>query len=201
MSEGGRERILDRIRDANRDRTPVPHPGDLPGEVEPPVPFAGAGRADCVDAFEDRFRGSGGEVVRLIDETAAITWLADFVLPFESAAVCLGVPDSLQPSVVHVPPAKAALGVSMAVGAAAQTGSILLSSREGRRSQLLPPVHIVWLRTTNVVPTLAEALEVHRTDLPAVLALHSGPSKSADIGRIIVTGVHGPGRLIAAIIG
>jgi L-lactate dehydrogenase complex protein LldG len=38
-----------------------------------------------------------------------------------------------------------------------------------------------------------------RAPLPAALALHSGPSKSADIGRILVRGVHGPGRLVAAV--
>jgi len=36
--------------------------------------------------------------------------------------------------------------------------------------------------------------------LPSAIALHSGPSKSADIGQVMVRGVHGPGRLIAAII-
>jgi hypothetical protein len=49
--------------------------------------------------------------------------------------------------------------------------------------------------------TLGDALQACREDLPAVLALHSGPSKSADIGQILVTGVHGPGRIIAAILG
>ena len=46
-----------------------------------------------------------------------------------------------------------------------------------------------------------EALERCRARLPAALALHSGPSKSADIGRVLVSGVHGPGRIVAAILG
>ena len=47
---------------------------------------------------------------------------------------------------------------------------------------------------------MGEALDACREDLPATLALHFGPSKSVDIGQILVTGVHGPSRLIAAIL-
>ena len=112
----------------------------------------------------------------------------------------MGVPDTLQPALPKTPPSEAALGVSVAVGAAAQTGSLVLSSKEGRRSQLLPPVHLIWVRAGDVHTTLGDALQACREDLPATLALHSGPSKSADIGQILVTGVHGPGRIIAAVL-
>ena len=201
MSRDARERILSRVREANRDREPVSHPGSLPEAVEPPGPFGDAGQADPVGALEHRFRAAGGEVVLLADDEAARRWLEEFAGGFESVSVCTGVPAALQPALPAAPPSEAALGVSAAVGAAAQTGSLLLSSREGRRSQLLPPVHLVWVRAQDVRATLGEALQACREDLPATLALHSGPSKSADIGQILVTGVHGPGRIIAAILG
>ncbi|MEE8148228.1 MAG: LUD domain-containing protein [Longimicrobiales bacterium] len=201
MSRDARERILSRVREANREREPVSHPGPLPEASEPPGPFGDAGRADPVGSFESRLRAAGGEVVRLADEAAARTWLEEFVADFETVSICEGVPDALQPALTEASPSEAALGVSAAVGAAAQTGSLLLSSREGRRPQLLPPVHLVWVRARDVRTTLGEALLACRDDLPATLALHSGPSKSADIGQILVTGVHGPGRIIAAIVG
>ena len=201
MNRGQRERILSRIREANRDRELVPHPGPLPEASEPPGPFGGAGSADPVESFESRLRAAGGEVVRLADEQVARRWLEELTGAFESVSVCAGVPEALQPALPAAPPSEAALGVSAAVGAAAQTGSLLLSSREGRRTQLLPPVHLVWVRAQDVRTTLGEALQLCRDDLPATLALHSGPSKSADIGQILVTGVHGPGRIIAAILG
>ncbi len=166
-----------------------------------PTAATAAGGADPVRAFENRLRAAGGEVVRLVDEEAARRWLEEFAGGFESVSVCTGVPEALQPTLPAAPPAEAALGVSVALGAAAQTGSLLLSSREGRRSQLLPPVHLVWVRAQDVRTTLEEALRTCREDLPATLALHSGPSKSADIGQIVVTGVHGPRRIIAAILG
>ncbi len=210
MSRDARERILSRVREANRDREAVSHPGPLPETAEPPGPFGeaaeatgagAAGGADAVDAFENRFRAAGGEVIQLADEAAARVWLEEFASEFESVSVCMGVPEALQPALPAAPPSEASLGVSGAVGAAAQTGSLLLSSREGRRAQLLPPVHLVWVRARDVHTTLGDALKACREDLPAVLALHSGPSKSADIGQILVTGVHGPGRIIAAILG
>ena len=201
VSPDPRERILSRVREANRDQAPVSHPGALPTAAEPPGPFGAAGSADPVGAFENRLRAAGGEVVRLVDEEAARGWLEEFASGFESVSVCVGVPDALQPALPTAPPSEAALGVSAAVGAAAQTGSLLLSSREGRRSQILPPVHLVWVLARDVRTTLGEALQACHEELPATLALHSGPSKSADIGQILVTGVHGPGRIIAAILG
>ena len=199
-SKRARARILGRIREANREREPVEHPGLLPEALEPPGPFGDAGRADPVGAFEHRLRAAGGEVVQLADEAAARRWLEEFAREFESVSVGVGVPDALQPALPEAPPSEAALGVSVAVGAAAQTGSLVLSSKEGRRSQLLPRVHLVWVRARDVHTTLGDALQVCREDLPATLALHSGPSKSADIGQILVTGVHGPGRIIAAVL-
>jgi L-lactate dehydrogenase complex protein LldG len=92
------------------------------------------------------------------------------------------------------------LGVSAAVAAAAASGTLLLDSRERRAVQLLPPVHLVWVRRRSVHRTLALAMDGVRDDLPAAIGLHSGPSRSADIGRVLVTGVHGPGRVIAAIL-
>ena len=102
-----------------------------------------------------------------------------------------------------MPPDEAGLGVSAAVGAVAETGTVVLSSEEGRRLQLLPPTHLVVLSGNDVYPTLGEALAALRASgsgLPAAVGLHSGPSKSADIGMVTVTGVHGPGRLVVLLI-
>jgi L-lactate dehydrogenase complex protein LldG len=156
----------------------------------------------AVRAFAEAFRRAGGEVVLLPDEGAAEGWLADFTDDVSGVAVGGGVPAGLRPAVRELPPAEADVGISVARGAAADTGTLLLGSEGGRGAQLLPPVHLVWVDARTVHATLAEAMERAReAGLPAALGLHSGPSKSADIGRIVVTGVHGPGRVVAAIIG
>ena len=46
---------------------------------------------------------------------------------------------------------------------------------------------------------VGEALQDLQT-LPRALGLHSGPSKSADIGQVMVKGVHGPGRLVVVVL-
>jgi L-lactate dehydrogenase complex protein LldG len=200
LPASARERIFARVRAANEGREKVPHPGDLPAAIGPPVAFRGSARSAPIDAFEDRFSAAGGEVVRLADEIAAGRWLAEFTRGFDGVAVGNDVPAALTPSLPQVTVERAALGVSMAAGAAAQSGSLLLSSVGGRRCQLLPPVTIVWIRAADVYATLGQALEHGRGGLPSALALHSGPSKSADIGRILVRGVHGPGRIVAAVL-
>ena len=195
---GGRERILGRVRAALEGREALPHPGGLPRGPDRGAGADGAGAA----AFAASFAASGGETVVLESPARARAWVAGFAKAFGSAVVSPDVPPHLRPSLPEAEPAEAGLGVSLALGAAAATGSLVLASRHGRALQLLPPVHLVWVDARTVAGTLDEALGAARAagPLPATLALHSGPSKSADIGRIVVTGVHGPGRVVAAVV-
>lgn len=190
-----RDRILGRVRAAVLGRASVPHPGDF-GGWRPPE----ATPSSAVDGFEALFVAAGGEVVR-VDAPAAAAWLARFAAAFPDAACGRGVPTALRPELPEAPPDRAALGVSMARGAVAETGSLLMDARDGRRSQLLVPTHVVLVRAEDVFLTLRAALAVLRADLPSAVGLHSGPSKSADIGQIMVRGVHGPGRVVAVVIG
>jgi len=192
-----RDRILERIRRAGEDREGVPHPGALQERTAPAADDSEALAA----LFSQTLGQSGAEVVVLSTPETAEAWLRGFCASFQGAAVAGDVPAALRPPLPDALPSSAGLAVSMASAAAAATGSLLLSSREGRALQLLPAVHLVWVEARRLHRDLGAALEAVRQEegLPAVVALHSGPSKSADIGRILVTGVHGPGRLVAAI--
>jgi L-lactate dehydrogenase complex protein LldG len=192
---GQRSRILARIRDALGGRERLPHPGDFTGPRPP-----GSLGADRLLAFEDALVAAGGEVVRFRSVDEARAWLAEFASVFETVSVGAAVPSPLRPSRPAAVPRAAALGVSVARAAVAETGSLMLDARDGRRTQLLPPTHLVWIRAVDVHATLRDALLSLRADLPSAVGLHSGPSKSADIGQILVRGVHGPGRLVAGLI-
>lgn len=81
----------------------------------------------------------------------------------------------------------------------AQTGSILLSSRNaGRTGSIVPPCHIVLASERQILATLEQALHAagalaHTQSFVGVI---TGPSRTADIEKIIVHGAHGPRRVV-----
>lgn len=189
----GRDRILARIRAANRGRPKPSHPGAF-------VSGRG-GESDLADTFIACFEAVGGEVVRRPDPSSAAHWLSDFLSEHDSVAYGIRVPDTYRGPAATASPTVASVGVSLARGAIAETGSLALDARDGRRAQLLPSTHVVLLSEALIFPTAREAFSDWQGRLPSAIGLHSGPSKSADIGQTLVKGVHGPGRIITLLIG
>lgn len=80
----------------------------------------------------------------------------------------------------------------------ARTGTILLSSSQyaGRGLPVFTPVHLVFALESQLVPDLSDALrqvkEKYPERLPSVLSFASGPSRTADIEKTLIIGVHGP---------
>jgi L-lactate dehydrogenase complex protein LldG len=95
--------------------------------------------------------------------------------------------------------AKADAGLAEADYAIASTGTLVVLSEPARPSSLtlLPPASIVVLQVGRIRPDLAaalaeagpQALREHR------MTLITGPSRTADIEKRIVMGVHGPKSL------
>jgi L-lactate utilization protein LutC len=78
----------------------------------------------------------------------------------------------------------------------ADSGGILVWSDEtfGRSSTLVIPIHIVFLRTSQILPDLVDGLQLaySRNPRPSNIVIINGPSKTADIEMNLITGVHGP---------
>lgn len=92
--------------------------------------------------------------------------------------------------------ADADVGVTGCEFAVAATGSIALSSAWGRVAALLPPHHVVVLRSGQLVYDLNDLYTLlAKQERPAAWGMHTGPSKSADIEQTMALGVHGPGRV------
>ncbi|MDI6893516.1 MAG: lactate utilization protein [Bacillota bacterium] len=94
---------------------------------------------------------------------------------------------------------QAALGVTEADLGVAETGSLYqdATSLVLRLASMLPPVHVAVLPADRIVGTLEEALPyiLGRGQPPAYAAFITGPSRTADIERVLTIGVHGPAEL------
>lgn len=111
----------------------------------------------------------------------------------EVAAVVPRGPDELR----HEP-----LGMSLGQAAIAETGSILLAeaSLADRAIGMLAAVQIIICRTADLVPSLDQTAPLLRALAlrpgGAYTTLVTGPSRTADIERVLTVGVQGPGRLM-----
>jgi L-lactate utilization protein LutC len=83
--------------------------------------------------------------------------------------------------------------VTGCVAAVAATGSIVTGGPAGRAGALIAPNHICVVEQSRLVSGLAEFLRgPARREGVSSLSLHSGPSRTADIEKTLVLGVHGP---------
>jgi len=80
----------------------------------------------------------------------------------------------------------------------ARTGSIALSTAQqsGRTVSVYAPVHICIAYTSQLVYDIKDGLELlrkkYKDKLPSLITFATGPSRTADIEKTLVTGVHGP---------
>lgn len=88
----------------------------------------------------------------------------------------------------------------------AQTGSVLITARSagGRSLSILPPHHVVLARMDQLVPDLPAAYQLlqrkYADHYPSLISLITGPSRTADIERVLVLGAHGPKKLTILLI-
>lgn len=80
----------------------------------------------------------------------------------------------------------------------ARTGSIVMSSAQqsGRTVSVYAPVHICIARTNQLVYDIRNGIEKMKekygAQIPSMITFASGPSRTADIEKTLVVGVHGP---------
>jgi L-lactate utilization protein LutC len=99
--------------------------------------------------------------------------------------------------VTHDPDPAAGAGVTGALAAISETGSLLLADSPDTplAASLLPETHIALLDSKNIYPTLERVLTLPQAQRAPAAVLISGPSRTADIEMSLTIGVHGPGRL------
>jgi L-lactate dehydrogenase complex protein LldG len=87
------------------------------------------------------------------------------------------------------PDDKILVGVTNAICGLADTGSVL-EADGALHASLLPEIHIAVLKSSNILPSLSDAMKFVKDKSAAVFI--TGPSRTADIEMTLTIGVHGP---------
>jgi len=165
-------------------------------------------RAEGVGAELHRFR-TREEALDFIslflqqEDTAAAphssaVWAAGpFLNGIDTARLCEKNP-GLSFDVNRQTAADAKIGISEMDWALADTGSLVANQTavEQRLASTLPAIHIALISTDRI---LADKVAVFTKITPATsryIAFITGPSRTADIERVLTIGVHGPKRLV-----
>lgn len=178
-----RENILSRVRTALR--VEAHHPSSATNAaVFPPV-------ANPEERFKEEFVAIKGELVENLAEFlkgfAAVATDGSELVHSAVGAGNAGVRDG-------------DLGVTSCDCLIAQTGSVVVStlSAGDRALSVLPATHLVIARRNQIVPDLTAAFALLRKRYdkhwPTALSFITGPSRTADIEKILVMGAHGPKR-------
>ena len=200
-----RENILRKLR-AGLERATLPMPFPEVEHADLAGTFAEKGRS-AEEVFAEEFIKLGGKFVfcenevDLIQNIAALHDNEDWKQTLCSEPYLLnlfykGRLDFIEPADASLEGADACITGCEAL--VARTGSILLTSKQplGRIAPIFYPVHVVVAYAGQVVPDIPEGLALMESrygkDLPSMINLNTGPSRTADIEKTLVVGVHGP---------
>ena len=202
------DKMLGRIRSALAvGPAPVLPAPDWAAPVHPPLPVA-----DLAVTFAENFRRIGGEFFYCEDlyqlGLTLRAWLAERLPGGQQFYVWEPALQALL-TTAQVPfqaaeadfRAQAAAGLTSCEALVARTGSIVVApaTASGRRLSIYPDQHLVLARPSQLVAEIGDALRVvqgrYGAQLPSMLSLTTGPSRTADIEKTLVLGAHGPRRL------
>lgn len=170
------------------------------------------------ESFKNRAEGVGAEVFRFSDRAGALDFILDFLRSegvsadhgqealwangnflagHDRLTLAQQLP-GLEFSISRELAAECRVGISEADWALADTGTLVAdqSAIEQRLVSTLPPVHIALVKTESI---LADKSALFSRISPATsryIAFITGPSRTADIERVLTIGVHGPKRLV-----
>jgi L-lactate dehydrogenase complex protein LldG len=207
-----KENILSRIRKAlSSERLPMPFP-----EIEKMNSgvFIDAGQA-VEESFAESFIKLGGKFVFCENEQELLQQINDLYDNRSWQQLFCAEPRLLQvfqnnkinivePADINNSHADACItGCEYLV---ARTGSVYISSKQhlGRTATVFYPVHIIVAYAGQVVGDIGDGLNLlkkkYGNELPSMINLNTGPSRTADIEKTLVVGVHGPGEVFCFLV-
>lgn len=195
-----KENILKRIREALAHTTPMPFPQSEKNQVIYPAAYQ-----EPEIEFAEQFTKLQGKFIYCINRQELAFQFASLVRKQDwSPIYCaeqrfidlLGEP--LADRLTTTDLAGCQVSVTGCEYLVARTGSIVLSSaqQQGRTASVYAPIHICIAFVDQLVEDIKDALaaarEKHGSQFPSLLTLATGPSRTADIEKTLVVGVHGP---------
>ena len=188
-----RENILKKIRQALENPVPLPFPqSNDTATVYPPV-------ADELDIiFAEAFTQLQGKFIFCIDEKDLQNQLQQLIKVREWMKIYCNEDkwNADYSNTLNLESCDAAVtGCEYLV---ARTGTIVMSAAQqsGRTVSVYAPIHICIAYTSQLVYDIKDALQLlkekYAGNIPSLITFASGPSRTADIEKTLVTGVHGP---------
>src|ERR1043165_166836 len=98
------------------------------------------------------------------------------------------------------------IGITLCECLIARTGSVMITSKQasGRRLPIYANFHIVVAYTSQVLPNIKDGLkfikEKYADAMPSMISTITGPSRTADIDKLLVQGAHGPREIFVFLV-
>lgn len=200
MANTARENILSKIKQALAKPVPVPFPASmgnesvfLPSQQELEIEFA------------ENFTRLEGRFAFCADEQELVAQLQTLIANRKWTKIYsreTGLQDKLSgagfSTVYSDDVATCDAAITGCESLIARTGTMIMSSAQlsGRTVSVYAPVHICIAYTNQLVYDIGEGLqqlrEAYGQNFPSMVTLATGPSRTADIEKTLVVGVHGP---------
>ena len=203
-----KENILKKIRQALSHPVPVPFPQSEGNSsvFQPPVD-------DMAVQFAQEFTKLQGKFVFCADEKDMTEQLLQLAAARKwDKVVCreqklrdifkqLGIPINFHDNL-----ADSDVSFTTCELLVSRTGTMVLSTgnESGRTTSVYAPIHVCIAYTSQMVYDLKDALqalrEKYQGQLPSFISFATGPSRTADIEKTLVVGVHGPKEVFVFLI-
>jgi L-lactate dehydrogenase complex protein LldG len=195
-----KEKILKKIREALSNSTPLPFP-----KSEGTSSVFSSQTEELEILFAEEFTKLLGKFAFCINETDAKNQIKNLILHQkwqnvycnENELLNLFTPKEF-PAIKKSSLANCDAAITSCNYLVARTGAIVMSSEQqsGRTVSAYAPVHICIAYTHQLVFDTRDALKnlknKYGNNIPSFITFAAGPSRTADIEKTLVVGVHGP---------
>jgi L-lactate dehydrogenase complex protein LldG len=198
-SQGARNKILMKIKQALKSPVPVPFPDQVAD-----TPLFIPTEQELAIKFAEKFTELLGKFVYCADEGELAQQLAALIKSqkwqkiYSQESGWLDDMSEYQFDPVNTDElASCDASITLCEHLVARTGTIVLSSQQlsGRATSVYAPIHICIAYTHQLVYDITDSLHQFKQEvdhIPSMISYATGPSRTADIEKTLVVGVHGP---------